>query len=87
MYRYMILNSFLVKVPILYSLKTPQNLWFSSVFRGYKMGTVARNVLRKVIYLPTRTFRSGSSVGVSEVLDMLRSLWQFKLNDDVIFQS
>ena len=28
---------------ILYSLKTPENLWFSGVFRGYKMRTLTRN--------------------------------------------
>ena len=35
-------NPFLANVPISYSLKTPGNLWFSSVFREYKMGTLAR---------------------------------------------
>ena len=34
-------NTFLVNVSILYPLKTPENLWFSGVFRGYKMGTLA----------------------------------------------
>ena len=38
-------NPFLVNVPILYPLKTPENLWFSGVFRGYKMGTLERNGL------------------------------------------
>ena len=33
------INPFLVNVPILYTLKTPQNIWFSGIFRGYKMGT------------------------------------------------
>ena len=32
-----LLNPFLVNVYILYPLKTPENLWFSGVFRGYKM--------------------------------------------------
>ena len=36
-------NPFLANVPILYPLKTPQNQGFSGVFRGYKMGTLARN--------------------------------------------
>ena len=27
-------------------LKTPENLWFSFVFRGYKLGTLARNGLK-----------------------------------------
>ena len=40
------LNPFLANVSILYPLKTPENLWFSGVFRGYKMGTLARNGLR-----------------------------------------
>ena len=30
------INPFLAKVPILYPLKTPENLWFSGVFRGIK---------------------------------------------------
>ena len=42
------INPFLAKVPILYPLKTPENLWFSGVFRGYKIGTLARNGLRAV---------------------------------------
>ena len=32
-----IINSFLANIPILYPLKTPENLWFSGVFWGYKM--------------------------------------------------
>ena len=40
-----IINSFLANIPILYPLKTPENLWFSGVFWGYKMGTLARNGL------------------------------------------
>ena len=28
-----------------YPLKTLENLWFSGVFRGYKMGTLGRNEL------------------------------------------
>ena len=31
-------NPFMANVPILYPLKTPENLWFSGVFRGYNMG-------------------------------------------------
>ena len=37
------LNPFLTNVPLLYPLKTPENHWFSGVFRGYKIGTLARN--------------------------------------------
>ena len=40
-----VVNTFLANAPILYSLKTPKNFWFSGVFRGYKMGTLARNGL------------------------------------------
>ena len=39
------LNPFPVNVPILYPLKTPENQKFFGVFRGYKMGTLARNEL------------------------------------------
>ena len=40
-----LLSSFLANVPILYPLKTPENLWFFGVFRRYKMGTLAKNGL------------------------------------------
>ena len=43
----LLINPFLANVPILYHLKTPENLWFSGVFRGYKMGTLARNGLKE----------------------------------------
>ena len=36
-------NPFLANVPILYSLKIPENLLFLSVFRVYKMTTLAEN--------------------------------------------
>ena len=39
--------TFLANVFILYPLKTPENQRFSSVFRGYKMGTTAKNGLIK----------------------------------------
>ena len=39
------LNPFLINAPILYPLKTPENQRFSDVFRGYKIGTLARNGL------------------------------------------
>ena len=40
--KYFYFNLFLASVPILYPLKTP-----SGVFRGYKMGTLTRNGLRR----------------------------------------
>ena len=45
-----VFNPFLANVPILCPLKTPENFWFSGVFRGYKMGTLARNGLTKWIF-------------------------------------
>ena len=36
--------------PFYIPLKTTENLWFSGVFRGYKMGTLARNGLIRVKY-------------------------------------
>ena len=33
-----VFNPFLANAPILYPLKTQENLWFSGVFRGYKTG-------------------------------------------------
>ena len=36
-------NQFLANVPILYPLKTPENQRFSYVFRGSKIGALARN--------------------------------------------
>ena len=41
------INQFLANVPILYPLKTPENQRFFGVFRGYKMGTLARNGLKE----------------------------------------
>ena len=38
---------FLANVPILYPLKTLENQRFSGA-RGYKMGTLARNVLKRL---------------------------------------
>ena len=40
-----IINPFMANVPITCPLKTPENLSFSGVFRGYIMGTMARNGL------------------------------------------
>ena len=32
-------------VPISHPLKKPENIWFSGLFRGYKIGTLVRNGL------------------------------------------
>ena len=37
------INPFLVNIPILHPLQTPENIWFLGVFRRYKMGALARN--------------------------------------------
>ena len=42
---YHCINPFWANVPILHPLKTPENLWFSGVFRGCRMGTLVRNGL------------------------------------------
>ena len=48
-----LINPFLANVPILYPLKIPEKLWFSGVFWGYKMGTLARNRLPDLARLIT----------------------------------
>ena len=39
------INSFSTNVPLLYPLKTLENLRFSDVFRGYRSGTLVENEL------------------------------------------
>ena len=41
----------LASVSILYPMKTPEILWFSGVFRGYKMGILTRNWFKAGITL------------------------------------
>ena len=48
------LNSFLANAPILYPLKTPENQRFFCVFRGYKMGTLARDGFREELAVRNR---------------------------------
>ena len=43
-------NPFLANIPILYPLKTSESLWFCGFFKGYKMGTLARNGLSWIVY-------------------------------------
>ena len=40
-----IIKPFSTNVPLLYPLKTSENLWFSDVFRGYRSGTFVKNGL------------------------------------------
>lgn len=41
----LIVHPILTNVPILYSLRTPEKLWFYWVFRGYNIGALAKNRL------------------------------------------
>lgn len=50
-------NHFLADVSFLYPLKIPIKQRFSSVFRGYQMGTVARNPLSETKYISFAQFR------------------------------
>ena len=45
-----LVNSVQSNAPFIDSPKTPKNHWFSGVFRGYKMGTLIRNVRRSILY-------------------------------------
>ena len=49
-------SPFQARVPILYPLKTPENLSFSGVFRGYKMEALVRNELIKSIKTLTEIY-------------------------------
>ena len=49
---------FLANVTILYPLKTPENLWFSNVFRGYKMETLAKNGQSEAVREQLNPFRA-----------------------------
>lgn len=42
-------NPFVANVSILYSLKTPESLWFSGIVRRYKMVALIRNWLKCLI--------------------------------------
>ena len=46
-----IVNPILANVPILYPLKTPENQRFPGIFRGYKMGTLARYGLKDFLII------------------------------------
>ena len=50
------LNSFLTNVPMLYPMKTPENVWFSSVFCGHEMGIFARNRSWSCSSVPLQAF-------------------------------
>ena len=41
-------NPFSSSAPLLYPLKTSENLWFSYVFRRYKSGNLVENALNRV---------------------------------------
>ena len=54
-------NPYLANVPILHPLKTPENLWFSGVFRGYKMRTLARNGLNVLMAVELASLKIGKT--------------------------
>ena len=45
MHKLITINPFSTNVPLLYSLKTSENRWFSDVFSGYRSGTLVENGL------------------------------------------
>ena len=47
------INLFVAKFPILYPLKTPENLWFLVFSGGYKMGTLVRDGLTNIFVIDT----------------------------------
>ena len=49
LWKILLINPFQANVPILYPLKTPENQRLSGVFRGYKIETLARNGLKKIL--------------------------------------
>ena len=59
-----LINLFLVNIPILYPLKTLENRWFSGVFRGYKMETLARNGLGAGLNKRLQLFKDHSLVRI-----------------------
>ena len=46
LYGFIHMNPFLTNVPLLYPLKTSENLRFSDDFRGYRGGTLVENGLK-----------------------------------------
>ena len=61
---YLFINIFPANGPILEPLKTPENLWFSGVFRGYKMGILARNGLMQLRYWEQKNLDIGVHLSV-----------------------
>ena len=61
-----LLNPLMANVPILYSLKTTENLRFSGIFREYKMGILARSGLsQNVAYVAYKTQNRDSRIEIS----------------------
>ena len=71
------LNSFLASVPIF--VKTPENLQFSGVFMGYKMGLLARNRLNavKIFFFFSRKGFSFDHIGYILPLKMMKNTLYF----------
>ena len=77
-YTMILVNPFLANVPILYPLKTPENQRFSDVFRGYKMGTLARNgLIIKVTVIGQRfKYQKENSVHMQQLVRRRRRRWK-----------
>ena len=61
---YLFINIFPANGPILEPLKTPENQRFSGVFRGYKMGILARNGLMQLRYWEQKNLDIGVHLSV-----------------------
>ena len=71
-------SPFLANVLISYSLKIPENLWFSCIFGGNKMGTLTRNGLRMDV--------SNVTIFIPNVIQALRhSGWPRTNLENILF--
>ena len=62
-------SSFLVKVFILYLLETQENLCFSSIFRGYIIGILARSMLIKTVVRLLDLFQNLNAVSTQQTFN------------------
>ena len=82
------LNSFSTNVPLLYRLKTSENLRFSDVFRGYRSGLLVKNGLSKfnelINYQPRNYQKTVGVIGGVEVnsFTQIRLILVAKFGDD-----
>ena len=79
------LNQFSTSVPLLYPLKTSENLQFSDVFREYRSGTLVENGLNYVDKITgdkhaIRTSKKTTSRESLQLRERSKSLWVTKLS-------